>query len=185
MTKEGKIQPAPRSEQALQSRRTFRLIPILKAVSYQSISLAPGIWSFDFTRSWRASKSPLHALISSTDFNRIFSACCGTSDQAIHYRSFPRTCWRKWETEEAAIVSEWNLILLFSVRFRAGTGWRCALRQVFTKAAKAPTKSATNSRQGNPMKMVRIAGLEPARVAPLPPQSSVSANSTICAQNQP
>src|ERR1051326_68032 len=31
--------------------------------------------------------------------------------------------------------------------------------------------------------LVRIAGLEPARVAPLPPQSSVSANSTICAQN--
>src|SRR5437016_14519348 len=31
-------------------------------------------------------------------------------------------------------------------------------------------------------KVVRIAGLEPARVAPLPPQSSVSANSTICAQ---
>src|SRR5438132_7653356 len=30
--------------------------------------------------------------------------------------------------------------------------------------------------------LVRIAGLEPARVAPLPPQSSVSANSTICAQ---
>ena len=30
--------------------------------------------------------------------------------------------------------------------------------------------------------MVRIAGLEPARVAPLPPQSSVSANSTICAE---
>ncbi len=29
--------------------------------------------------------------------------------------------------------------------------------------------------------VVRIAGLEPARVAPLPPQSSVSANSTICA----
>src|SRR4051812_11813549 len=29
--------------------------------------------------------------------------------------------------------------------------------------------------------MVRIAGLEPARVTPLPPQSSVSANSTICA----
>ncbi len=29
--------------------------------------------------------------------------------------------------------------------------------------------------------LVRIAGLEPARVAPLPPQSSVSANSTICA----
>ena len=27
--------------------------------------------------------------------------------------------------------------------------------------------------------MVRLAGLEPARVAPLPPQSSVSANSTI------
>ena len=31
-------------------------------------------------------------------------------------------------------------------------------------------------------KLARIAGLEPARVAPLPPQSSVSANSTICAQ---
>ena len=29
--------------------------------------------------------------------------------------------------------------------------------------------------------MVRIAGLEPARVAPLPPQSSASANSAICA----
>ena len=34
------------------------------------------------------------------------------------------------------------------------------------------------SRKG---KMVRLAGLEPARVAPLPPQSSVSANSTISA----
>jgi integrase len=31
--------------------------------------------------------------------------------------------------------------------------------------------------------MVRIAGLEPARLAALPPQSSVSANSTICADN--
>ena len=31
--------------------------------------------------------------------------------------------------------------------------------------------------------LVRIAGLEPARVAPLPPQSSVSANSTICAED--
>ena len=30
--------------------------------------------------------------------------------------------------------------------------------------------------------MVRIAGLEPAHLAALPPQSSVSANSTICAQ---
>ncbi len=30
-------------------------------------------------------------------------------------------------------------------------------------------------------KMVRLAGLEPARVSPLPPQSSVSANSTTCA----
>src|SRR5881398_349751 len=36
-----------------------------------------------------------------------------------------------------------------------------------------------NSREG---KMVRLAGLEPARIAPLPPQSSVSANSTITAQ---
>ena len=32
--------------------------------------------------------------------------------------------------------------------------------------------------------MVRVAGLEPARVAPLPPQSSVSANSTIRAAGQ-
>jgi hypothetical protein len=31
-------------------------------------------------------------------------------------------------------------------------------------------------------KMVRLAGLEPARVTPLPPQSSVSANSTISAK---
>ena len=30
-------------------------------------------------------------------------------------------------------------------------------------------------------KMVRIAGLEPARITPLPPQSSASANSAICA----
>ena len=34
-------------------------------------------------------------------------------------------------------------------------------------------------------KVVRIAGLEPARVSPLPPQSSVSANSTICPQDFP
>lgn len=34
---------------------------------------------------------------------------------------------------------------------------------------------------GSSGKLVRIAGLEPARIAPLPPQSSVSANSTICA----
>src|ERR1035441_780168 len=34
-------------------------------------------------------------------------------------------------------------------------------------------------------KVVRIAGLEPARVSPLPPQSSVSANSTICAEDCP
>ena len=31
--------------------------------------------------------------------------------------------------------------------------------------------------------LVRLAGLEPARVTPLPPQSSVSANSTISAFN--
>ena len=34
----------------------------------------------------------------------------------------------------------------------------------------------------SPKKVVRIAGLEPAFLAALPPQSSVSANSTICAQ---
>src|SRR5512136_122032 len=31
-------------------------------------------------------------------------------------------------------------------------------------------------------KVVRIAGLEPARITPLPPQSSASANSAICAR---
>jgi hypothetical protein len=36
----------------------------------------------------------------------------------------------------------------------------------------------------NPEKVVRIAGVEPARLAALPPQSSVSANSTICATGQ-
>src|SRR5574339_652480 len=30
-------------------------------------------------------------------------------------------------------------------------------------------------------RLVRIAGLEPARITPLPPQSSASANSAICA----
>src|SRR6266566_6254512 len=48
---------------------------------------------------------------------------------------------------------------------------------------KNPNKICQNLSQGNRKKMVRIAGLEPARVAPLPPQSSVSANSTICAQD--
>lgn len=33
-----------------------------------------------------------------------------------------------------------------------------------------------------PKKLVRMAGLEPARLAALPPQSSVSANSTTCAK---
>ena len=36
-------------------------------------------------------------------------------------------------------------------------------------------------RHGEMEFLVRIAGLEPARLAALPPQSSVSANSTICA----
>ena len=34
-------------------------------------------------------------------------------------------------------------------------------------------------------KLVRIAGLEPARITPLPPQSSASANSAICAKTGP
>src|SRR5271156_3547282 len=33
--------------------------------------------------------------------------------------------------------------------------------------------------------VVRIAGLEPARITPLPPQSSASANSAICAKGPP
>src|ERR1043166_5276630 len=53
------------------------------------------------------------------------------------------------------------------------------------KTRKTPIKSVNNSRADNGRKMVRIAGLEPARVTPLPPQSSVSANSTICAQPFP
>ena len=53
-----------------------------------------------------------------------------------------------------------------------------------TKATKTPIKSVKNSGRENREKLVRIAGLEPARVAPLPPQSSVSANSTICALDE-
>ena len=45
-----------------------------------------------------------------------------------------------------------------------------------------PNKINPKLKPANREKMVRIAGLEPARVAPLPPQSSVSANSTICAR---
>ena len=50
-----------------------------------------------------------------------------------------------------------------------------------TKTAKTLVKSKGLSTSKNSENLVRIAGLEPARVAPLPPQSSVSANSTICA----
>ena len=49
------------------------------------------------------------------------------------------------------------------------------------KAAKAPIKLIKNSGQRKGINLVRIAGLEPAQVTPLPPQSSASANSTICA----
>jgi hypothetical protein len=49
------------------------------------------------------------------------------------------------------------------------------------KADKSPTRLRVLSKKKLFEKMVRIAGLEPARVAPLPPQSSVSANSTISA----
>src|SRR5262245_51136159 len=48
-----------------------------------------------------------------------------------------------------------------------------------------PSKLETaggKDRNRQPLKLlVRIAGLEPARVTPLPPQSSASANSAICA----
>src|SRR6266568_969483 len=47
------------------------------------------------------------------------------------------------------------------------------------KTAKRPVKSGGLTTSETPKKLVRLAGLEPARVAPLPPQSSVSANSTI------
>ena len=50
------------------------------------------------------------------------------------------------------------------------------------KKMKKRIASAVNAKSSRKKKMVRIAGLEPARIAPLPPQSSVSANSTICAQ---
>jgi hypothetical protein len=39
----------------------------------------------------------------------------------------------------------------------------------------------TNPHETIEKRLVRLAGLEPARVTPLPPQSSVSANSTISA----
>ena len=42
-------------------------------------------------------------------------------------------------------------------------------------------KSIENPKGKIKEKVVRLAGLEPARVTPLPPQSSVSANSTISA----
>jgi hypothetical protein len=47
------------------------------------------------------------------------------------------------------------------------------------RGARPNSKEACHSMWGK--KMVRLAGLEPARVTPLPPQSSVSANSTISA----
>src|SRR5439155_26474607 len=50
-----------------------------------------------------------------------------------------------------------------------------------TKTTRRPIKSRVPSRSKTSKKLVRIAGLEPARLAALPPQSSVSANSTISA----
>src|SRR5947207_15921321 len=50
-----------------------------------------------------------------------------------------------------------------------------------TKTARKPIKSRVPPRSKTSRKLVRIAGLEPARLAALPPQSSVSANSTISA----
>jgi hypothetical protein len=51
--------------------------------------------------------------------------------------------------------------------------------------ARTPNKSRLASPLKKSEKMVRIAGLEPAQVSPLPPQSSASANSAICAQKLP
>ena len=50
------------------------------------------------------------------------------------------------------------------------------------KTSKGPMKSSGLSPSDKPGKLVRIAGLEPARITPLPPQSSASANSAICAR---
>src|SRR5438445_3547409 len=50
-----------------------------------------------------------------------------------------------------------------------------------TRTTRRPIKSRLKSTSKPPKKLVRIAGLEPARLAALPPQSSVSANSTISA----
>src|SRR5438105_653311 len=50
-----------------------------------------------------------------------------------------------------------------------------------TKKSKSSMKSRDLTASKTPKKLVRIAGLEPARLAALPPQSSVSANSTISA----
>src|SRR6266704_1363942 len=50
-----------------------------------------------------------------------------------------------------------------------------------TKTTKRPIRSRGLTTSETPKKVVRIAGLEPARLAALPPQSSVSANSTISA----
>src|SRR5437867_2493228 len=51
-----------------------------------------------------------------------------------------------------------------------------------TKTTRRPIKSSVSTTLKTPKELVRIAGLEPARLAALPPQSSVSANSTISAQ---
>src|SRR5256885_17216197 len=53
-----------------------------------------------------------------------------------------------------------------------------------TKTTRRPIKSSVSAISKAPKKLVRIAGLEPARLAALPPQSSVSANSTISANRR-
>src|SRR5437762_14051414 len=53
-----------------------------------------------------------------------------------------------------------------------------------TKTTRSPIKSSVSAISKAPKKLVRIAGLEPARLAALPPQSSVSANSTISANRR-
>ena len=63
-----------------------------------------------------------------------------------------------------------------------GARCRCAARGSSrgTERFEFPTHFAVSWKD-----LVRIAGLEPARITPLPPQSSASANSAICALSNP
>src|SRR6185369_13594646 len=81
-----------------------------------------------------------------------------------------------------AVLTQIALLIVF--RNPAGIQERVTKLNMKTKTKKSPTKLRVISTANPKEKMVRIAGLEPAHLAALPPQSSVSANSTICATGE-